>query len=359
MINKHFEEILRKSKRLAIPAVEKNIFSIGGRGHYENPISDLLAFFLDIREVHGFGDLVLKSINEAAKLPTKDTDIIAPPQREVRTNDEKRIDILVEGEDYVTIIENKIRHHCAANPFDSYRAFLNEYYKGKKQNLVLLSVRKEIPPLGWSSLTYKELLLSIKKNIGEYVVKIQYSKWLILFREFLINIEQECETDPMTNDRFEFVYKNYQALRELQKIVDEYIKELHEKGLDAIRKAIGLESSDLFRKQENWGDEGTALRLHFKRWGDRSNITLLLRPDGSFRVQFYVYSILESEVSNLRAAVDDEKYKTFWTEQNTIRCFGFYDSSDLDAILKEIEEVAKMLTTYYCGTSPGVGLSNA
>jgi hypothetical protein len=29
------------------PPPEKNIFSIGGRSHYENPISDMLAFFID------------------------------------------------------------------------------------------------------------------------------------------------------------------------------------------------------------------------------------------------------------------------------------------------------------------------
>jgi len=205
-----------------------------GKSHYENPISDLLAFFLDIHEIHGFGDLVMRSINEVADLPNKsDTGLIAPPQREARTVDEKIIDILVEGEDYVTIIENKIRH-WSANPFESYDAYLNQYYKSKRHNRVLLSVRKETPPRGWFSLTYKNLLIRIKENLGTYVVKIPDSKWLILFREFLLNIEQECETDPMNNDRFEFVYKNYQAICDLQKMADEYIKGLQRKGLDAI-----------------------------------------------------------------------------------------------------------------------------
>jgi hypothetical protein len=153
MTIEQLEQILKESKSLAIPAVEKNIFSIGGRGHYENPISDLLAFFMDLHEIHGLGDLVLRSIYEAIGLPTNDTDLITPPQREVCTDDEKRIDILAEGESYVTVIENKIRH-WAANPFDSYDDYLDKYYKTKSKYKILLSIRNEVPPAGWYSLTY-------------------------------------------------------------------------------------------------------------------------------------------------------------------------------------------------------------
>lgn len=42
------EELLTRLKSL--PVAEKsetNIFSVGARGHYENPVSDLLAFFID------------------------------------------------------------------------------------------------------------------------------------------------------------------------------------------------------------------------------------------------------------------------------------------------------------------------
>ena len=35
MVHEQLEDILRESRRLAIPDAEKNIFSIGGRGHYE------------------------------------------------------------------------------------------------------------------------------------------------------------------------------------------------------------------------------------------------------------------------------------------------------------------------------------
>lgn len=355
MTTKQLEDILKESRRFAIPAMEKNIFSIGGRGHYENPISDLLAFFMNRHEIHGFGDLVLKSFNEAAELSPNDTDLIVPPLREVRTADEKKIDILLVGEGYVTIIENKIRH-WAANPFNSYETYLNQHYKDKTPNRVLLSVSQQKPPPGWSSLTYKKLLVHIKENLGEYVVKIPYSKWLILFREFLLNIEQECEPDPMTNDNFEFVCKNYGAIHDLKIMANNYINELQKKGLDAIRIPTDTDDSDVVGHKEDWNEEGVALRLHRTQWGGKSNITLLLRPTGSFTVQFYVYDISD-DGARLRTNVDNRKYGKHWIEQNTIHCFGYVDNQSLDTILKEIQDVVQKLNTYYCGVSVGVETS--
>ena len=195
-------------------------------------------------------------------------------------------------------------------------------------------------------MTYKNLLACIRKNLGEYILKIPYSKWLILFREFLLNIEQESELDPMTNDRFKFVGEHYEAICALKKMADDYIKEIQKKGLDAIRMATNVDESDVFTRQENWQEHGIALRLYSKQWGGKSNIVLLVDPNGSFCVQFYVYDISECDVSKLSAVVNDGKYTEDW-EQSTIRYFGKFDNSNLDTILQEIHEVARRLDSYY------------
>jgi hypothetical protein len=345
MLDSKFKQLFEKSKKFAVPDVEKNIFFIGGRGHYENPISDLLAFFMDIHEVHGFGDLVLKSINEVAGFPVNDVSHITSPQREVVTDDGKRIDILVVGDDYVTMIENKIRH-SVINPFKSYEDYLTTYHVGKRQNLLLLSVCDEIPPAGWTSITYEKLLIGIKKNLGEYIFKMQYSKWLVLFREFLMNIEQECNVDSTTDEQFEFVKNNYDLIRNLEKMAIDYRKELANKGCVVIKHVSSAECN-VFTKQDNWGNKGIAIRLISSNWGGRTNITLLLLPTGGFCVQFYVYDIQDCDVQKLRETVGNAKYEKFWTEQKTIRCFGYFETSDLDEALAEVEEVVKNLNAYY------------
>ena len=42
-----FAELIKEVTKIELPDLEKTIFSIGGRGHYENPTSDILAFYLD------------------------------------------------------------------------------------------------------------------------------------------------------------------------------------------------------------------------------------------------------------------------------------------------------------------------
>ena len=119
-----YKILLQNAKTLKIPDKEKNVFSLGGRGHYENPISDILSFFIDPNEEHGFNSLFLRSIFEAAKSEMPLLETVKAPIREVRTDLGNRIDLLVEGDEWVLTIENKIRHD-AVNPFDDYTNFIN------------------------------------------------------------------------------------------------------------------------------------------------------------------------------------------------------------------------------------------
>jgi hypothetical protein len=59
----NMRELLRKAKLLPkVVQPEQTIFSIGGRGHWENPTTEILAFFCDNNAAHGLGDLVLRSL---------------------------------------------------------------------------------------------------------------------------------------------------------------------------------------------------------------------------------------------------------------------------------------------------------
>lgn len=70
-----------------------------------------------------------------------------------------------------------------------------------------------------------------------------------------------------------------------------------------------------------------------------------------------MYDIPDSDVSELLAVVDAGKYNKYWPEQKTIRCFGYFKSSDLDTILEEIQDVAQKLNTYYGIVPTGIETS--
>lgn len=110
--------LLDKLKDLSLKPKEKTVFSIGGRGHYENPISDVLAFFLDPNEDHELGSLVAQAMLKCAGVTAAPHSIQAI-YREYVTSEQARLDLVLVGDDWLLAIENKV-YHTANNPFDHY-----------------------------------------------------------------------------------------------------------------------------------------------------------------------------------------------------------------------------------------------
>src|SRR6185436_11838084 len=99
-----FVRLLHKSRAFRAHSEEKNIFALGGRGYYENPTTDLLAFFAHPQETHDFGDLVLKSLfdclyEKGLRRGLLVGDLVGDPSREESTQLGNRIDLLIEGMD--------------------------------------------------------------------------------------------------------------------------------------------------------------------------------------------------------------------------------------------------------------------
>ncbi len=66
-------QLLEKAEPMFLEPPEPTIFSIGGRGYYENVNTDMLAFFMDPNQPHGLGDQILECFFEAL-------DLANPPQ---------------------------------------------------------------------------------------------------------------------------------------------------------------------------------------------------------------------------------------------------------------------------------------
>jgi hypothetical protein len=110
MESEKLQKLLQEVGALRGPRRETNIFSIGSRGYYENPTSDLLAFFLDPRGEHDLGDLLLSCLAELLPDAPQLLQLLEPPEREYRTQGQNRIDILLNSSGWVIAIENKLRH---------------------------------------------------------------------------------------------------------------------------------------------------------------------------------------------------------------------------------------------------------
>src|SRR5690554_3974156 len=79
--------LLSEAALFSQPDREPSIFSIGGRGYYENPTTELLAYFLDPAQTHGLGacflDALLGCLKTAENLTAR---LRETPRREVTTH---------------------------------------------------------------------------------------------------------------------------------------------------------------------------------------------------------------------------------------------------------------------------------
>lgn len=340
------ERVLKEVGPLLPPPREETIFSIGARSYYENPTSDLLAFFLDPNEVHGFGTLCLHALLEASGVKEYDLPGFGKPMREVATRDQKRIDILIPGREDVVVLENKVRH-WVVNPLSSYEAYADRQYPGAKKHFIVLSPRTEQVRQPWVSVSYGKFFKHLKAGMAPHLFACHFSKWSVLLREFILNLENECEAEVMEAGRFAFVSQNYSVICEMEKMKADYVAEVGRRALDAIMAASEEKVVQFDSHVDDWGKEGQALRLFSSAWGGKSNITLLLLPSGGFRVQAYVYGIADGELDELRGFMDCIRYPFAATEQKTIRFFGYFNHQALSAALADVEGIARRLNAYF------------
>ena len=99
-------QLLNEAIQILPQPQELTLFSVGGRGYFENPTTDLLAFFFDPNQVHGFQNLLLRSFFTcmASEVPSS-LDLCEPPRREDMTQEKKRPDLLLISDNWVLAIE--------------------------------------------------------------------------------------------------------------------------------------------------------------------------------------------------------------------------------------------------------------
>ena len=338
--DENYNQLIEEARRLERPEVERNIFSICGRGHYENPISDLLAFFINPSEEHRFGDLFLGSLFEVAGAHPPSLKYVATPVREECTKQGNRIDLVVEGHDWVLVIENKIRHQVI-NPLDDYVTHAIERtpkLNPENRHFVILCAREQKPaPQGWHTVTWRSYVDRIKQNLASRPTEPRNMKWQVIMREFLLNIEQECGDDRVKEERIKFVQSNYKQVVELEEMRREYIAYLTERGYAALREAH-CENHD--SRQQGWKENGLAIRFYSSSWGQKTNIALVLRKDGQLEIQAYIYDVDEHQAKEALKETEPDKYSA---ESSTINRFGFHDLADQDAAFGKLAALARSL----------------
>lgn len=182
------EEYLRLFDMFSVlPHAKQNLtfMEVSGYPHYENVCSNILGFYLDPRQQHGLQDLFISAIFQITK-HTCSTNV-QRVQREFGTEG-GRLDLLVEGDEFILAIENKI-FHWLANDLNDYAKAVNLRGNRTKQQIKIVLGLSEIHDArllrgGFVSCTYAQLWEAIKGLLGSYIAEAS-PKWVTYLLDFI------------------------------------------------------------------------------------------------------------------------------------------------------------------------------
>ena len=227
------------------------LMEIAGFPRWENVYSNILAFLLDSEQVHGFGQLFIRSIMAiySSRCPDgwpkkgldpesiQDTERV---EREVSTVTQKRIDILLKCEGLVVCIENKIWSGLH-NDLGEYRKHCEKFSDGNRDSVVgiILSPdpdRVPNPSLEehrFVSITYGDLVDEVRRRMGSYIGPHNTQYQYLLF-DFLEQASRFSRTNTMSDDQrkfLEFWCKNDEKISNIHSKCKEMIAELVKRGI--------------------------------------------------------------------------------------------------------------------------------
>jgi hypothetical protein len=315
------------------PKKEPTMFSVGGHGYYENAASDLLAFFLKPHAEHGLNDLFLSTLlgcmgEDHNRLRTNGVYV----DREVLTEDGSRIDLEIRGRDWCLLVENKIYHH-QNNPFGSYEAHART--RRKQTLFAILSPDGISQRNGWVGVSYKNYCKRLREGLGTTLFESNFSKWHLFAREFILHMETELYTAPITTEQAIYVEQHLDGISAAKRLEEQYRDFLRQQLLVKLTAAVPTITFDLV--YDRWPDHVLVLRCKSPQW--KNSDVVLLRKDGAgqkFFVRTYVETVSEERLTKAK--------KTLAHMQATLGGpYPFWDSCEGDETSHDaISEVCKL-----------------
>ncbi len=211
----------------------KNYFQVSGYPHYENVVSNILAFYLDAQEEHRLSNLWLESLMNCYKNANADNSDLPADSfynddiiyREYMTEDQKRIDLLTTTTNgSVICVENKI-YADLYNNLKSYSSELNkdEFKEYPNKIKIVLSIKECNCKDGFINILYKDLLKKVSDNLGRFIMNAN-DKWLIFMKEFMSNLTDFMEEKMEMNSEWqEFIKENSSVISEF---FSKYVEDL-------------------------------------------------------------------------------------------------------------------------------------
>ncbi|MEI7910297.1 MAG: PD-(D/E)XK nuclease family protein [Verrucomicrobiota bacterium] len=240
--------------------IARTFMEVSGYPHYENVCSNILRFYFDPSAEHGLRDMLLSAFLSMAS----QGDLAVPEEvslsREHAADDQKRIDLVIDCENFTLGIENKI-YHWEANDFENYGRVLDHLGKDKATIKAVLCLRTNAtqPALngGFIRYTYEQLWEQVRSTIGHYLPRAN-AKWVTCLLDFmetttnltgpsmelkktdLFFIEHHAEIELLIDERNAFLGRLRQKVANLLPIVSDMEEAKLLSGKPWVYERIGL-----------------------------------------------------------------------------------------------------------------------
>ena len=240
--------------------VERTYLQILGYPHYENVCSNLLCFFFDTEETHGFSDLFVRSLLEctpqASIIKRHKTEYV---DRECTTAINNRVDIVLETETLIIGIENKIYSEIY-NDLNDYESYIKKRAmdSDKEPVCILLSMKnnaKATDTTGFYNITYPVFVEKLQQNLGQYILMAN-TKWIVFFNDVirtLTDIQGGVKME-ISKEILDFFSDNWNSIDELLNAKIEIEHFLKSKA-KTIKELVSV--SDKYPVKENMQDNKT------------------------------------------------------------------------------------------------------
>lgn len=313
----HWNGIMHDFARLPQTNKERTMLEICRypRNRFEEVCSRILAFFLDPNAEHGLADLWVTALLEAVGRPELHDYRQDVSVRTEEWADGKRIDLIVEADDYVVVIENKITA-SVYNPLDVYKEYVERTYRDKKAVLLVLSMKplldlRNIMGNDFKRCSYGDLFAAVNRHIGDYILNAN-QKYTTLMFDFIKTINNMSNLKSTAEQ--EFFGKNR---AEIEKMIERYNQFRADMGAIQAEQVALLK--EMVAKSTNSGDwwvwEGGDLGFSFNNDTHRIGIeSWFIDEGGNPCARYYIC------VTTWKTA-DWEPYK----EAVTSRFAGDYD----------------------------------
>ena len=223
--------VLHDFESLSTVSESESIFDVAGYPHYENVCSNILAFYLNPNNEHGLGSLLFSSLMNLAK---SDDSCQGNFQvyREYSTNKGGRLDLLIETDNQLIGIENKIFHELK-NDLNDYSSTIDKLSVQKNLSPVkiVLSIKVNEVDNGFVGITYKNFIAEIRQRLGLYAGKSS-QKWLLYLLDFMSSMENFTGKNMELDEIDQFFIKHHERVDDLLNARNKFMSKLYSKVRD-------------------------------------------------------------------------------------------------------------------------------